>query len=64
MKDKILQAVKAITSYKALTILWLMLGISELVIGNISRLNYFCVWIVLMIELVFHALKEDGEKRK
>lgn len=65
MKEKIKKVLDALTSYKALAILWLLLGISVLIIGDISRLNYFCVWVLLMVELICHVIKEsDGKGRK
>ena len=63
MTEKIKKVLDALTSYKALAILWLLLGISVLVIGNISRLNYFCVWAVLMMEMAFHVIDENKKDK-
>ena len=51
-----------LSSYKALTILWLLLGIAVLVMGSISRLNYFCVWIILLLEMIENCIEEDKRK--
>ena len=54
-----------LSSYKALTILWFLLGIAVLINGNISRLNYFCAWIILVLEMIENCIEEDSrDKRK
>ena len=66
MKEKIVKwflgALEVMGSYKTLAIVWLILGIMVLVIGDISRLSYFSVWAVLMMEMLFHAIDEQKKK--
>ncbi len=50
---------KTISSYRMLFILWLSLGIVTLIVGNISRITYFCVWFLLLIEYAAKAM--DGK---
>ena len=49
MKEKIMDTFKKIAKimsyYRTLLILWFVLGIFVMACGDISRLNYFCVWI-------------------
>lgn len=52
-----------LTSWKLLFILWLVLGIAVLAMGDISRLNYFCVWILLLFEYLDKIIDEDLKKR-
>ena len=62
VKDLLKNAFQFLSSYKALAILWLVLGLIVLIEGNISRLNYFCVWAILMMELVEHSIRENEKK--
>ena len=64
MREKLNKIMKALTSYKFLTILWFLIGISDLIKGDISRLDYFCVWVLLMLELVDNVIRENRKDRK
>ena len=59
MSDMIKSYLRFIGSYKALFILWLALGTVTLIAGDISRITYFCVWFLLLIEYAARAL--DGK---
>lgn len=59
MRHKIKTFLKTISSYKMLFILWLALGTVTLIAGDISRITYFCVWLLLLIEYAARAL--DGK---
>ena len=59
MRHKIKTFLKTISSYKMLFILWLALGTVTLIAGDISRITYFCVWFLLLIEYAARAL--DGK---
>lgn len=58
MKDKIKSILKFMTTYKALFILWLVLGIVTIITGNISRITYACPWALLLIEYLAKAMDE------
>ena len=58
-KQTMQRFLKTISSYKALFLLWLILGIVTLIIGDISRITYFYAWILLLIEFLFKALTEE-----
>ena len=59
MKETVHKIIKFFSSYKVLLILWILVGIMTLVSGNISRLNYLCVWLVLVMEYLFKAIDEE-----
>ena len=46
------------THYKILFTLWLILGIAVMIPGNISRIHYFCVWVLLLLEYLKGIYKE------
>ena len=58
MKEKIRRVLRIITSYRVLLALWLFIGILNLISGDISRMDYLCVWAVVILELVLHSLDE------
>ena len=58
MKEKIRAILRIITSYRVLLALWLFIGILNLISGDISRMDYLCVWAVVILELVLHSLDE------
>ena len=64
MREKFNEIMETLTSYKLLTVLWFLIGVSVLLLGSISRLNYFCVWILLMVELVDNVIRENRKDRK
>lgn len=35
-----------------LIVTWGICGLINLIIGNISRFSYGCVWLILMLELI------------
>lgn len=64
VKDFLKNAFQFLGSYKALAILWLLVGLMVLIAGDISRLNYFCVWIILMLEMVENVIEENEKNQK
>lgn len=58
MKEKIRRVLRIITSYRVLLALWFLIGILNLVSGDISCMDYMSVWAIVILELVFHALEE------
>ena len=58
MKEMTHKIIRFLSSYKGLFFLWVVVGIMTLAAGNISRLNYLCVWLVLLMEYLFKAIDE------
>ena len=58
MKEKIRAILRIITSYRVLLALWFFIGILNLISGDISRMDYLCVWAVMILELALHVLDE------
>ena len=52
------------TSWRLLFILWLLLGLIVMVCGDISRLNYFCIWILLLMEYADRAVDENNKNNQ
>ena len=52
------------TSWRLLFILWLLQGIIVMAYGDISRLNYFCIWILLLMEYADRAVDENNKNNK
>lgn len=49
-------------SYKTLVILWWFVGLVVLVNGEITRLEYGCIWVLLMLEYISEWMREsEGE---
>ena len=68
MKEKIMDTLKKIAKimsyYRTLLILWFVLGIFVMVCGDISRLNYFCVWILLLMEYLDRCIDEAKKNKE
>ena len=68
MKEKIMDTFKKIAKimsyYRTLLILWFVLGIFVMACGDISRLNYFCVWILLLMEYLDRCIDEVKKNKE
>lgn len=62
MKDRIQNVLSRINTYKTLFWLWLVLGIVDLTLGNISRVTFFSVWILLLLEYADDAWREENRR--
>ena len=58
MKEILHKITTFTVSYKFLFVAWLIMGICNIVSGDISRLNYICVWLLLLIEYAEKMMKE------
>ena len=62
MKTMLRRITKFMGSYRMLFFLWLTLGIVTLITGNVSRITYFCVWILLLVEYLARAMDEKARE--
>lgn len=60
---KIQEMLSKLNTYKTLFWLWLVLGIVDLTLGNISRVTFFSVWILLLLEYADDAWREENRRR-
>ena len=54
------QRVERLNTYKTLFWLWLVLGIVDLATDSISRVTFFSVWILLLLEYAEDAWREEN----
>ena len=58
------EKLKRLNTYRTLAIMWLVLGIFVMGCGGISRLNYFCIWILLILEYADRAIDEENRRHR
>ena len=51
-------------TYRTLFFMWLVLGVFVMACGEIGRLNYFCVWMLLLLEYADNAIDEENKRNK
>lgn len=58
---KMIKLIDKIGPYKILAVLWIIVGLLVLISGEITRIEYGCVWAILVLEYIDKALKEKDD---
>ena len=57
------EKLERLNTYKTLFWLWLVLGIVDLATDSISRVTFFSVWILLLLEYADDPWRKENRRR-
>ena len=59
--NKIIDKIKMMNEFQKVNLgiflVWLVIGILTLMSGDISKLSYLCVWVLMLVSTLENALK-------